>query len=197
MVDIAIHPERTPMTPDDAREQLVHDNLRLAYYHARRLYRPGGLDVEDLEQEAVMGLMAAAGLYRPAENPQCPFSSFSRQYIVRHVNEAIRRWEKCRADPLFVDLPDPSADPGRDRLALEIWDMLEHVPRACRALVVRRYGLDGEEPMGLIELSEHFGLPARTVGRQLAVGREIVRAECHARGFSVETYAQRLAAEIA
>lgn len=187
------------MGDEPARERLVRDNLRLAYYHARRLHRPGraGLDVEDLEQEAVLGLMAASQLYDLATHPEMPFGSFARLYLVRHINEALERWERARVDPLLGDFPDPSSDPGRDRLALEVWDMLEHVPDRCRALLVRRYGLDGGPAMGLLELSDHFGLPARSVGRMLAIGRQVIRQECRARGFSFDRWAERLASEIA
>ena len=184
--------------PSERREQLVRDHLRLAYYHARRLYGGragrGGLEVEDLEQEAVLGLMAASAQYDQAEHPGMPFPAFSRLYIVRHVNEAARRWERCRAEPLGVDLPAPTGDEGADRMALEVWDMLQGVPATERAILVRRYGLDGEPALGLVELAEFFGLPARSIGRALAMARSLVRRECKDRGFHFDRWAEAAAA---
>lgn len=183
----------------ELREQLVCDNLRLAYYFARRAYRDGcGLELEDLEQEAVLGLMAAAGLYDPQGHPRMPFGTWARPYIVRHVNEAIERWQRVQAEPLPAELADPETESaGELRLALEVWEMVQELPQRCQALVVRRYGLDERPAWGLLKLSAHFGLPSRTVGRLLQEGRSLLRAACIERGLAHDAWAQGLAAEIA
>ena len=186
--------------PDEvSRERLVEKNLRLAYFHAHRACRQvnRALGLEDLEQEAVIGLMAAAGQYDVELHPDVPFSAFARDYILRYINEAIERWSRVELDPLLTEVPDPHFDTARERLQLEVWDMLEHVPRQVRPLLVRRYGLDGGPTLGLIELADKFGLTVRTAGRQLAMAREVIRHECRERGFSFERWAQQIADKIA
>lgn len=180
---------------DDAgRERLVTENLRYAYHLARLRHRPGmgALGLEDLEQEAVLGLMAAAAAYDVEEHPDVPFSAFARRYIKTYINEIVARWGLVRLDPLTADIPAPAEDPRRERLALEVWDMLAHVPPRCRPLLVRRYGLDDGPALGLHELSRRFGLPPRTVGRLLEIGRDSVREQCRIRGFSFESWAREM-----
>jgi RNA polymerase sigma factor (sigma-70 family) len=192
--------EGTAVSIDAAlRERLVTDNLRLAYSFARRAHRPsmGALGVEDLEQEAVMGLMAAAAKYDIEEYPDVPFSTFARRYILRYIDDAASRWGMARLDPLVGDVPDRSTDSHAGRLELEVWDMLQCVPPRARPVLIRRYGLDGGPALGLLDLADHFGLPARSVGRLLAVGREVVRQECEARGFRFERWARAIAGKIA
>jgi RNA polymerase sigma factor (sigma-70 family) len=172
------------------REQTVRDNLRLAY-HLSGLdqYRRWGLERDDREQEAVLGLCQAAQVFDP--DRRVAFGSFARTYIIGCIWRAIAR---NLAESDHEPLPDALAGPEAGRLEAEVAEALESLSEAEQVLLANRFGLDGCQPQGLIGLADTFGCSMRQVTRMLATAREHLRAELERRGWT-EPKAMR-AAEI-
>lgn len=172
------------------RQQLVERNLRLAYYLARKI-EPMGVDLEDLEQAAALGLCAAAQIFDPDSHPGVKFGTFARDYVIRYLTEEITRHVRSEAHAhLRADVAEPGPSATEDRMALEVWEALESLPPREKLLIVRRFGLDGGPPCGLIALSFHFGIPVRTISRLLAAARELIGDALRSRGWTQERWAE-------
>jgi RNA polymerase sigma factor (sigma-70 family) len=165
-----------------AREAIVRENLRLAYHlSALDRYRRWGLDREDREQEAVLGLCQAAQAFDPDAHPGVPFSSFARTHVIGCIWRAIIRH---LAESNHVSLPCELASADPDRLESEVSDALDELPVEEQQLIAHRFGLDGGEPVGLLGLADLYGCSVRQVTRMLAVAREHLRVELERRGWT-------------
>jgi len=69
-------------------DQLVSAHLDLAYGLASR-YRQRGLPLEDLRQEALLGLLQAARRFDPGRGAQ--FSTYAAWWIKKQILQALRR----------------------------------------------------------------------------------------------------------
>lgn len=74
------------MTPE-ARNKLVEENLGLAVFFAKK-FRATRMDLEDLVQEAYLGLIEAAERFDP--NYGTKFSTYARWRIVKTIMDSIR-----------------------------------------------------------------------------------------------------------
>jgi RNA polymerase sigma factor (sigma-70 family) len=177
-----------PKLADDARERVVEENLRLAYYLARRAKRRVGelIELEDLEQEAALGLMVAAQNYDPKENPDVPFGAFAQLWVIRYLAELIQSTQRASLELcLTADVVDLSSGaPGSERLAIEVWETVAKLPRRERLMVVRRFGLDGAAPSKLYELGQHLGVSSTTAKRLLACALTQLRRDFMNEGFT-------------
>jgi RNA polymerase sigma factor (sigma-70 family) len=101
-----------------AAQQLVTDNLRLAYNQAHYFDRYGQLELDDLIGEAQLALVYAAYYFQP--NLGFSFSTFATRCIVRRLVDAIETQKKSRLpqdtaawssehESLVDSLPDSSA----------------------------------------------------------------------------------------
>lgn len=172
------------------RQRLVADNLRLAYYLARRVDRMG-VELEDCEQAAALGLCAAAQAYDPDRHPGVPFSAYARDYVIRYLTEEVTRHVRAGLHAhLSADVAAPGPSAADDRLANEVWEAVESLSVHERTLIVRRFGLDGGAPSGLFELSVHFGVPVRSLNRLLAVARRKLGEALRAKGWTEAQAAQ-------
>lgn len=173
----------------DERELLVSKNLRIAYFLARK-FDGHGMELEDLEQEAALGLCAAALVFDPAEYPSANFGTYARDYVKRYLTEAVARHVRFQALSLSYDVPDACPSAAQDRMVSEVWDALEILSPRERMVVVRRFGLDGGPPSGLLELSFHFGIPVRSLNRMLCQARATVGDFLKSHGWTQEKWAQ-------
>lgn len=143
--------------------ELWNQVKRLAWYFMprwRAAAEAGGLTVEDLEQTAFLALLGAVRGYDPERGFM--FSTFFTTALKREIyNASGIRTEKRSRDPLryasSLDapaspdapedstlaelIPDPEAEANIDgaALRLEVASVLEGLPEAQRAAVVRRY----------------------------------------------------------
>lgn len=131
-----------------ARQQIVELLLPAAAAMAARYRRAlPGLTRDDLQQEAVIGLLSAMDTYNPELN--VPFGAFARRRMTGAILDAVRRWAKGRRNTHPADAsttespaqPAPSeiesADllayvlaqlPQRQRKIVEMY-FIQHVPR--------------------------------------------------------------------
>ena len=83
-----------------ARNKLIVANLRLAVYYARHYYRCGGLPLEDLIQEANLGLFEAVERFNPDRGVR--FSTYATWHIRRTILFAIRQKTHLIRLPLYL-----------------------------------------------------------------------------------------------
>ena len=171
----------------DGRQALVADNLRLAYKLARlNRYRRWGLDPDDLEQEAVLGLCRAAQAFDPETHPGVPFSAFARVYITGGMWRAIAQHiTESAHDRLPDDLPDSADDGKADALSIEVAHAIDELGSDDAEVLVLRFGIDGAAPLGLLELADHLDVCPRTATARLARARENLARVLRSRGWTV------------
>lgn len=168
----------------DERLKLVESHLRLAYFLARRV-EGCGLDLEDREQAAALGLCAAATAFDPDAHPGVPFSAFARDYIIRHLTDEVSRHVRSGLHAsLGADVEAPGRSRAEARLDGDVWEAMESLTAFERRLVSRRFGLGGTAPAGLLELSFELGVPVRSLSRLLAIARRKLGESLRARGWT-------------
>jgi RNA polymerase sigma factor (sigma-70 family) len=119
---------------------------------ARRLF--GFLELEDLEQVGILALLTAAERWDPARGAQ--FSSFAYCCILRRLRKEIRR--QVHARPAATLTGEPPARAAADRHQHEdLHAALNRLGTAERELLVRRFGLHGQEPLTLISIARQCG----------------------------------------
>jgi len=146
-----------------ARNALVEANLNLVRPIAEHVARslPPSFDLDDLIGTGYLGLIYAAGRYKPAAHGGAAFAPFARKWIKGRILDSIRRRHYVETTkPPSDEAPEPFARPDielsidtartRQRLHVEI----SHLPPEQRVAIQLRYGA---------------GLPWAEVGRELDV----------------------------
>lgn len=157
-----------------------HDHLAIAAASKyRKRARAAGLDPDDLEQAARVGLLKAASRYDPDRGQ---FAAFARPY----VKGEICRLFKCAADdPVTVVDPDvlsASEDrqhteaQQRDDLAESVHAALETLPADQAAALAAHHGLVDREPRSRRELALRDGVSPSTIRRRLDAAKAAMRA---------------------
>jgi RNA polymerase sigma factor (sigma-70 family) len=168
-----------------ARNQLVEATIGLAYSVARRSsFRQPGLELEDLQQEALLALVQCAERFDPVSHPNCKFSTFAgfamvmwlRSYCARHLR---RPRELTNFD--LSEIPDPSTllPSIAVRDAEIVWDGVERLNAADRQLVELYYGLGDSESLTLSEIGERFGITKQRVHQKVARTLERLSERLH------------------
>ena len=80
------------------KKSLVLENLRLAYWTASK-YKNCGIELEELQGVALMGLVEAADKYIPAKSS---FSTFAVRVISNEIMERLRRERKYLGTVLWM-----------------------------------------------------------------------------------------------
>jgi RNA polymerase primary sigma factor len=173
---------------NNAKEEMIESNLGLVYFIARG-YAGRGVTFEDLVQEGTVGLVRAVERFDHRRGVR--FSTYVVTWIRHALIDALGQARtiripkgvaKLREAPRvtasldqevgedgasLVELvadPDP-VDPCRhvdeQETLRQVWSMLRTLPQRHRAVLVRRYGLDGEGARSHAE-----------IGRSLGVGQE-------------------------
>lgn len=177
------------MTWDEEREApketLVEQNMRLAFYVAHR-WRRCGLAFEDVQQEALLGLLVAAEKFDPEKGTR--FSTMAVPWIEHHVRRAAakikvvdraindRGEDKARPEtvpvatteePGFIDPPShyPAPDDAaEERLMHEaMWKRIDALDARDREILCRYYGLDGFKAQSQKQIAESLGLSRQRV----------------------------------
>ena len=186
----------------DHREALIVAHLALARAKAAYYAARCGLEREDLEQEAMVGLCLAADRWRPESFPGIGFGCFAKVWIRRHLEAAIRteghsipdRLARARWRPRRVRTPIEyfavlDREPDLDNTSEQVWDALSLCDREQRAVVVRLYGLGDHCQRTVNQIAHELRMPRARV-RSLAdsalgmIGRELAR-----RGWTAESWA--------
>jgi RNA polymerase sigma factor (sigma-70 family) len=71
-----------PTLPPEEIEKLITDNMPLAYWFANKFSNIRGFDREDIEQQALTGLVKAANMFNPAKGR---FSDYASMAIRNHL----------------------------------------------------------------------------------------------------------------
>lgn len=205
-------PELTidPAAPelDDAGRALVESNVNLVRWWSRRYFHratQSGIDPDDVEQEAQLGLVEAAARFRPELGTK--FSAFARPFIRGHICRLFegRKRSPRTFDPLAYQASKDVHDRVRDR---DFSDRSEGAPRPSRifldvdrheedrlerlrtalaglpefnaAVAAARFGLHGGEPGTLLEIAHRMGRGVGTIRKiidnSLATLREEIEA---------------------
>jgi RNA polymerase sigma factor (sigma-70 family) len=156
---------------------LVEAHLPTAATYARCFRRPG-IDDDDLEQAALLGLCQAAKTFDPNG---APFHVYARHRMRDRVFEVL----DC---PTGGGLPFEPADPASEnvhleRAAADLWHALESLSERDRSLVTSRFGLGGARQRPVCELAKESGLTARRVRELLSSARSTIRSELERMGW--------------
>ena len=132
---------------------------------ALRLARslPHNFGLEDLIAAGTVGLVEAAGRYRPAEHGGCPFGAYARKWIRGAMLDSVRRgaWDEAMR-PALDTAPEPAAEPSVERDIDAAW-LHRRIERAIRQLPARQ--------RKLMDMHYRQELQLRIVGRRLGVGK--------------------------
>lgn len=77
-------PVKKVLSPEEV-EALINDNMRLAYYYVNKYQDMPGADRDDIERQAVAGLVKAANRYNPNKGPFTPYAAVAIQKHLAHM----------------------------------------------------------------------------------------------------------------
>jgi RNA polymerase sigma factor (sigma-70 family) len=102
----------TPMLSPDEIEKLVNDNIKLAYFFANKWRNIPGVAADDIEAQAMAGLVKAANMYDPSKGK---FSSYAAMAIKNHLGHMnYHQKEQAVHEPMSLDAPAGGGDEGDD-----------------------------------------------------------------------------------
>lgn len=99
------------LSPEDM-EKLATDNINLAYWFANRWGNIPGVSKEDIESQAIHGLVKAANTYNPQKGE---FAAYAGQIIRNYLNHLhYHQGEKTSMEPVSLDAPLGDEGEGDD-----------------------------------------------------------------------------------
>ena len=136
----------------DAHRGLVH-HLVLRIWNRRPVNTPFGLDLDDLLQIGFEALWRAAKAFD--ETRGFRFTSYGGKAVVNAIVNAMHQRDVLNRSPLAL-LNDVPAD-GENEAAADAHEVihagLARLPAERRELLSRRFGLNGQAPVTLRQLS--------------------------------------------
>ncbi|MDD4223971.1 MAG: sigma-70 family RNA polymerase sigma factor [Candidatus Cloacimonetes bacterium] len=146
--------------PNLERDRLIENHLRLAYKYAQK-YQNRGLPLEDLRQEALLGLLEAARRFEPERGWN--FSTYACPWIKKRLLAALAKEKRATAGTEQLgerDLPAPE---------LVHRENLEASPDSFFPL-----SMPADERR-VVLLSVNKGLPLKEVANRLGISVERVK----------------------
>jgi len=166
------------LTPE--HRELVSSCLSLAHKLAcqhRRAAAVVGLEPDDLDQAAMLGLVHAAQRFDPARGFK--FTTYATYAVRTHLWRALTLTRMARRLPVvhgdgrehdvpFLDsIPDErAADPEAGDATVELLQAVETLPARLRTVLTLRFGLDGQGKRTLQAVGDAIGVTRERV-RQL------------------------------
>lgn len=141
-----------------AREEMVVGNLRLVLFWALR-YRYRGVELADLFQEGVIGLMRAVELYDPGRGTR--FSTYASWRIRSQMQAAVHVAERWSGEGARFDGGVPVVEPNES--IDELRHAVDDLDDLGRSVVALRFGLDGTRPLSLNDVARQLHLGSRRV----------------------------------
>jgi RNA polymerase primary sigma factor len=168
-----------------AKEQMIESNLRLVYTLARP-YRGRGVPFEDLVQEGVVGLIRAVERFDHRRGRR--FSTYAAWWIRHSFMDALDKARPIRipaaaarqrdlprvtasldapigedGTPLYELVADDDAQPPWQRAEeletrRQVWSLLRKLPPRRRQVLVRRYGLVGDQVQTHAQIGASLGV---------------------------------------
>ena len=137
---------------------LIEENVGLAWSVALR-WRRSGLDVEDLAQVGMLGLMKAARAFDPERGQFSTFATWwIRSAIGRAAEKALRPGGLARLDALDREAVDDADGPADDMIAVEtaaaVWGAVDALPEKDREVIRARF----EEGVSQSRIGERLGV---------------------------------------
>ncbi len=160
------------MDPDT----LLKEHAALIGGIAKR-YAGRGLPLEDLRQEAMLGIIDAASRYVPTHGTQ--FSTYATYWIKKRILAALEQETRCGASPLpgETDVQDTGADIpcGIDGSAIPAIDIqsANHYPPSASDIVLPASMPERERRV--MELCYNRSLPLKDVAAELSISVERVK----------------------
>lgn len=178
------------------RDALFQRHQALALWLARHVGGPGRLGItDDLEQEALLALWEATRQYDPIGHPGVPFPMFARRVIRCSVLKAIEaeRRQGLVAAPAGVERERVDVDalgdsPRRNDLADVLFDAIGALDPIEQRLICLRTGLDGSDPLSLLECASELGLSFATAKRLVAKARDSIRSQLQREGMDPDRW---------
>lgn len=178
------------MLTDLQRSDLIREHEALAAWFARK-YESRGLELEDALQDARIAVWQAALEFDAGREGATTFSIFARRFIVRALQKSLVKARSHgfvatgdaipKRTALLEDMaPESPSDPTLEN-AIHV--AISGLSERSKAILVRRYGLDGDPPWSVIECAFQFGIPVGTLKKVLAVAREEVGSELRDAGW--------------
>ena len=161
-------------------------HLGLAYKVARGYRAQGnitGLELDDLRQLAVIGLIRASRTFQPALGK---WSHYAGRAIRRNIQDFIHRQEILRVPDALEDdegnqhswasqvpaRPESGLPPGE---AQDVRDMLECLSARHREVVALRFGLDGKAEHSVTDIGRQLGITGQGARQILMRALETLR----------------------
>lgn len=169
-------PPPVPARSDAAALRLFKKHERLAWYALSQYCRRFNAAVADFTGAALEGLWRAALYWH---NDGRPFSTYAFTCIRQSIRNYYGEWHSKRRlrqihrhtttnwpDDFFDKLIEPVEDDGEPDTIPLYRRLFKYLTPRQQYVLNDRFGLDGEEPMTLLEVSENMGVTRERV-RQL------------------------------
>ena len=161
------------------REQLVIDHMPMAQriaHKARRRFATPNVEIDDLEQLAMLGLVESAGRYDPGTG--VPFEAYALRRVWGRIYDQYRRgkFRDESHEALPDDLEGMAAVADDELMDREVSDEVLMLLYPCRSytqarIVLLHFGMD----WSIGQLGAHYHKSRRWVRRQLKDAKERLR----------------------
>ena len=192
----------------DARNQLIHANLRMVVNIARQYLRPG-VELLDLIQEGNIGLIQAVDKFDP--NMGNRLTTLAFYWINKHIqrfldnepHDLVSLDMEINDGAAILHLSDTIADQGtilggqtiqhidavmeREEMQSKVREMLSRLPKREREVIRLLYGLDNYPVLSRKEIAQIIGVREEQVSRIKTRALDAIKIE----GQIIKTYTKR------
>jgi RNA polymerase sigma factor (sigma-70 family) len=176
-----------------SRERLVYSCLGTIQRWARH-YQRSGYDLEDRLQEGIQGALTALEEFRDCYNIKFSTWSFPAirnaiQSAMINYNPSMNHGEDYRHPSPKIESREPERVQANTKTPLDITleneritllknsigETLRKLPKKYAEVIIARFGLSGEPPLDMKEISKRFNICRSTIHNYLNNGLEILR----------------------